>query len=332
MEKIEKNNNKKKFKNITIGWLISLITLFWWWKIISKELIKNKEIKEIKEWRLEYTENWWWIDRWHATPWWARNLLKKFEQENQEKNSFDENYFIVTYSQKTKKNWINIINTEKKYLVRKWISDEEKKSIALAIFIEITRLFEEDQGVLNFISNSSYHQADLVSNLIWFNIAADNFYRKDSDTTDILTEDKVKELLKPVWIEKSLEIYEKLWTQKNTDQHPLTFVDNTYIKWDLPSEITKVQTYKKNWYYDYSNCIMFMDYDLIPESKWDFTFTWLNSQWFPLFSYKIQNKDNINSIMKKMKKTYKRFPKNFKVQIKKTNFYTWDTIEIKMYR
>lgn len=65
-------------------------------------------------------------------------------------------------------------NHERSYVVRHNLSEPQKQSVALAIFMEVSYGFERMQGKFPqglFASDSSYSQEDLVSNLIGFYIA-----------------------------------------------------------------------------------------------------------------------------------------------------------------
>lgn len=59
---------------------------------------------------------------------------------------------------------------EGRYVVKHGLSFEQKKQVALAIFMEVSLRFESFQQVLSPVTDSGYSQEDLVSNLIGFYI------------------------------------------------------------------------------------------------------------------------------------------------------------------
>lgn len=65
------------------------------------------------------------------------------------------------------------VGRQRSYLVKKGLNDLQKKSVALAIFLEISHLFESLQNSFpfNWVTDSGYSQEDLVSNIIGFYVA-----------------------------------------------------------------------------------------------------------------------------------------------------------------
>ncbi|CAN7611172.1 hypothetical protein LJR129_004618 [Acidovorax sp. LjRoot129] len=60
----------------------------------------------------------------------------------------------------------------REYIVRHNLTVKERKSVALAIFMEVSLEFEEHQDLFpKFLTDSGFSQEDLVSNLIGFHIA-----------------------------------------------------------------------------------------------------------------------------------------------------------------
>jgi hypothetical protein len=57
------------------------------------------------------------------------------------------------------------------YLVRRGLSLSQKRSVALAIFMEVSLGFESLQASMSLLTDSGFSQEDLVSNLIGFYIA-----------------------------------------------------------------------------------------------------------------------------------------------------------------
>lgn len=59
------------------------------------------------------------------------------------------------------------------------MTKEEMESVALAIFLEVSRAFEEHQEKTDFITGSSYDEADLFSNIIGFYRAVRGYSRDE---------------------------------------------------------------------------------------------------------------------------------------------------------
>ena len=68
---------------------------------------------------------------------------------------------------------------EGKYIVKHGLTDQQKKSVALAIFKEISIRFENLQHLFSVATDSGYSQDDLVSNLIGFYIGVNEVQRLD---------------------------------------------------------------------------------------------------------------------------------------------------------
>lgn len=66
---------------------------------------------------------------------------------------------------------------EGKYIVKHGLNLEQKKSVALAIFMEVSIRFENLQSAFSFATDSGYSQDDLVSNLIGFYIGINEVQR-----------------------------------------------------------------------------------------------------------------------------------------------------------
>ncbi|MFN4117981.1 hypothetical protein [Acidovorax sp.] len=109
------------------------------------------------------------------------------------------------------------INRE--YIVRHKLSNEDKKSVALAIFMEVSLEFEEHQEAFpKFITDSGFSQEDLVSNLISFHIAIGT-----------VTQAQVMALAEPVSQATAFQIWDRygsVGSNKNRGFRPL-FPPNT---------------------------------------------------------------------------------------------------------
>ncbi len=87
----------------------------------------------------------------------------------------------------------------REYIVRHNLTLDEKKSVALAIFMEVSLEFEKYQEFFpKFVTESGYSQEDLVSNLIGFHIAVGT-----------ITKSQVIAMAKPVSRETALAIWDR---------------------------------------------------------------------------------------------------------------------------
>lgn len=162
--------------------------------------------------RLIYTCNCGWVDLGHANPKrttrpyvGALALWDQLKSESGWSSEFDDGY-LVLYSQDMGK-WGFTVGVTRSYFVRRGLSTHRRESIALAIFMEVSRAFENMQGSvpeeiplfgpipgLSRIGESSFSQEDLVSNLI-------GFYKAVRPQTDYLSLCGAvsKEASKQVW-------------------------------------------------------------------------------------------------------------------------------------
>ena len=141
--------------------------------------------KAIQNGKLAYTCNCGWVDTSHATdpgdrPYvGAKDLWKQVSQEKGKASSQGGGYQVV-YAQDA---YIGTLDRRVggfgSYFVRYGLSLGQKKSVALAIFQEVSFNFESMQG-LAIWSDSSFSQEDLVSNLLGFYSAVEgktfNYY------------------------------------------------------------------------------------------------------------------------------------------------------------
>ncbi len=101
------------------------------------------------------------------------------------------------------------------YKIKRGIHLAQKRSVTLAIFLDVSHKFEnlQDSWPYNLGSNSGYSAEDLVSNLIGF------------DRT-IYPEDNILQLCEPVSKEIALEIWDKygaVGSNKNYTTHPFLY-------------------------------------------------------------------------------------------------------------
>ncbi|HUQ93908.1 MAG TPA: hypothetical protein VM120_19675 [Bryobacteraceae bacterium] len=125
--------------------------------------------------RLVYTCNCGWVDKGHASgksP--ARPHIgaqSLWEQILNEKGTKSETGggFKVTYGQDGRKSFV-IIGFTRSYFVKNGLNREDKESVALSIFMEISVGFEnmQDSWPLSWFTDSGFSVEDLVSDLIGF--------------------------------------------------------------------------------------------------------------------------------------------------------------------
>lgn len=130
--------------------------------------------KDVESGRLVYTCNCGWVDKGHANPSSTRqnvgaeSLWKQIKDETGVV-SRQGGGFKVTYTQDMRK-WGLSAGVTKTYYVKKGLSTEQKESVALAIFMEVSHGFESLQASFPYsvTTDSGYSEEDLVSNLIGF--------------------------------------------------------------------------------------------------------------------------------------------------------------------
>jgi len=107
--------------------------------------------------------------------------------------------YKVTYKQDMGNKYFKT-GVSRSYLVRYHLTNEQKKSVALAIFMEVSRLFESHQDSFPWtvITNSGYSAEDLVSNLLGFYIAIGEY-----------SKEKVLKMCHPVSKDTSLKIWDR---------------------------------------------------------------------------------------------------------------------------
>lgn len=133
--------------------------------------------------------------------------------------------FRLTYKQDMEKRKFGITvssGISKTYVVRHNLSLSEMKSVALAIFMEVSLAFEAHQEFFpKFITDSGFSQEDLVSNLIGFHIAVGSISKAE-----------VLSIAKPVSKETALAIWDRhgaVGKNKNRGFKPLYSPDTWVI-------------------------------------------------------------------------------------------------------
>lgn len=124
---------------------------------------------------LVYTKKCGWVDLGHANP--VGGASELWDQIKNEKGDLPAKagkaakagYYRIHYSQGFGKPYFKI-KFGKTFDIKKGLNIEEKKSVALAIFLDISEHFETIQGnwFWGKLTDSSFSAEDLVSNLIGF--------------------------------------------------------------------------------------------------------------------------------------------------------------------
>ncbi len=187
-------------------------------KEVEKQIKPRDKYEEaILKDKIVYTKNYGWIDKTHAfpidkkTPTGAKKLWNTIEKELGIKSNSpgDNNGFRVAYRQDAKvASFLPRIGVTKEYFVKYNLTTKQKESVALSIFQEVSKEFEEFQGWA-FWSGSSFEPADLPSNML-------SFY---SAIRPRLTEEKIMLLVEPLTKEQSIEVYR---------EYPGTFTDSKH--------------------------------------------------------------------------------------------------------
>jgi len=183
---------------------------------VSKVVEKDKYLLGIKKGDIAYSTNCGWIDLTHAFETSPRknvgadNLWKQILNETGKKSITDDGFYVEYRQDASIKNWLPNIGITKKYFVKYGLTVQEKESIALAIFQEVSMEFEDFQkvGVLIGRGDSSFEPADLVSNLIGFYHHVKN-----------ISKSEIYKIISKLNIQQSLEIYK---------QYPGTFHKEEY--------------------------------------------------------------------------------------------------------
>jgi hypothetical protein len=117
---------------------------------------------------LIYTRKCGWVDLGHANPDGAKKLWEKILNEKDE-GSGEQGFFRIRYKQMMGNKYVKF-GVQKEYDIKKKIDINEKKSVALSIFLNVSHAFESMQSRWPFrlATNSGYSAEDLVSNLIGF--------------------------------------------------------------------------------------------------------------------------------------------------------------------
>jgi hypothetical protein len=114
-----------------------------------------------------YSCNCGWIDWPHAGPGAARKILARVYYDSLDvPEGFSNEYKVIKVSM----NWWAFGSVEELYVVRKWMSPDVERSIALAMFMDLSERVEDIQSdpIIEGLFHSGYSEEDLHSNLIGF--------------------------------------------------------------------------------------------------------------------------------------------------------------------
>lgn len=145
---------------------------------------------------LIYTKKCGWVDLGHANPGGASELWNQVSNESGKPSLSKPGYHTIAYKQMMGNKYVKV-GRLKRFEIKKGLSDDKKKSVALAIFLNVSKDFESFQGnwLFKHFTNSSFSAEDLVSNLI-------GFYRALEPKKQIL------QMCEPVRKDIALEIWD----------------------------------------------------------------------------------------------------------------------------
>ena len=134
----------------------------------SRSDIIDGSLAEGRKYGLIYTRKCGWIDLGHANPDGAKNLWHKISDENGEQGDTLDLHRI-SYQQMMGNKHIKV-GSHKRYDIKKGLNTDKKKSVALAIFLDVSHTFETMQSSWPFrwVTDSGYSAEDLTSNLVGF--------------------------------------------------------------------------------------------------------------------------------------------------------------------
>ena len=175
----------------------------------------------IRKYGLIYTSECGWIDLGHANPdgrpfECARSLWDQITRQTSFTRCLPQNGPArIQYGQTMKKFGVSTGETRKYDVDRILASQEEQKSIALAIFLDVSKAFEAYQANWFFkhVTDSGYSVEDLVSDLV-------GFYRAVNPGVDYIA------LCKPVSKAQALAVWDTfggVGATKNKEPNPVLF-------------------------------------------------------------------------------------------------------------
>ncbi|NEN24156.1 RHS repeat-associated core domain-containing protein [Cryomorpha ignava] len=177
---------------------------------------RDKHESAILNDKLSFTANYGWVDNSHAFTDTERNepnigvgeLWRQLKNEPSS-DQIHRGYYSVNYKQDIVVGDFSI-GIERQYLVKEGLNLDERKSVALAIFQDVSMAFESFQAVGALVGrgDSSFSPEDLPSNML-------SFYR----TIEGMERSEVEAMTKPVSPEQAIDVYRS---------YPGTFTDSQY--------------------------------------------------------------------------------------------------------
>ena len=177
--------------------------------------IVDKSLASTRKYGLIYTRKCGWVDLGHANP---AGALKLWTDIWTEKDyaliNLTKNYFLTNYSQRMRKGWFQRSSSQL-YILKRSLTRDQKKRVALSIFLDVSHEFESLQGSWPYCwaTDSGYSAEDLVSNLI-------GFYRAVEPGLDYI------KMCEPVSKESALKIwddYGSVGSNKNRTLSPFLY-------------------------------------------------------------------------------------------------------------
>lgn len=197
-----------------------------------------------RKYGLIYTKKCGWVDLGHANPEGAKALWDKISTEASDGQA-STGYFRISYRQMMGRKNVVMVGVVKNYEIKKGLSLDQKRSVALSIFMDVSHSFEGMQSnwLFRLATNSGYSAEDLVSNLI-------GFYRAVFPSQQFIS------LCQPVSLDQALNVwdtYGAVGDNKNYTSvpyiYPLSGVKGGPMSAPLPKELDSIKLAKKGeWY------------------------------------------------------------------------------------
>ena len=211
------------------------------WDYLGLAQFKHLTRKSGKVPRLSYSCRCGWIDWGHANPKSAKSLWASVQNEGKAKRSRLGGGFKLRYGQS---GFLGVASFHNEYYVKTGLSEAEQKSVALAVFKEVSTGFEGSQFS---IGGSNFSVEDLVSNLIGFYRAVEGYSVDDiKQWCVVLDEDDSK----AVW--KQLYGKARILPEKNDKWKPVLHekincckVSPRFPGYEFPEQFKKINEAKK---------------------------------------------------------------------------------------
>jgi hypothetical protein len=176
-----------------------------------------------------YTQNYGWVDRGHAGFLGGEKNVKKLYQSLLNANPDSIISFELNSGKRIGGRIINVNIARMKVMVLKRMTSTIAISVALAILKRTSKEFEYCQESTDWISDSSFAEEDLPSNII-------NFYHEVINRS----EEEIMNACKPFSKEQSVWIYKRYNFQKNMAFDPIIKYPGG-IKPEILSRVSEIQ-------------------------------------------------------------------------------------------